>query len=270
MSAKPTFETVPGKTDPDTRRHRSRAQSQPPNGPARFSDGATATMADSIYKQLRHAIVGMELRPGTPISENVIAEEKGVSRTPVREAILRLTKEKLVEVVPKSGTFVARIPLSSLPEAIVVRKALEDVTVRAATKYATPSQIMELRAIVERQREVAALDDASAFHRSDEVFHQALAVAGRYRGIWDLIRQVKVQVDRYRHLTLPQPGRMGLIIEEHTAVVDALAAGDAEQAVRNMELHLDKLQLDISIFRDMWPDYFIHDIEIDESDPEIN
>lgn len=91
----------------------------------------------------------------------------------------------------------------------------------------------------------------------------AFATAGKFSGIWDLILQVKVQVDRYRRLTLPQTGRMAMIIQEHEAVVDALAAGDADAAVQNMDFHLDKLQLDIAVFRDLWPDYFIHDIKID-------
>jgi len=205
----------------------------------------------------------MELAPGTPMSENIISGENAVSRTPVREALLRLTREKLVEVVPKSGTYVALIPLSSLTEGIVVRNALEGVTVRAATANARPSQILEFRALIERQREVADTDNPEAFHRADEDFHAAFARVGNFQGIWDLIQQVKVQVDRYRRLTLPQSGRMALIIKEHEAVVDAMAAGDADLAVRNMEVHLNKLQLDIAVFRDLWPDYFIHDIEID-------
>lgn len=242
---------------------RRRALSQQLQGPARFADGASSTIADTVYQQLRHSIVSLELAPGTAISENAVSEEKGVSRTPVREAILRLTREKLVEVVPKSGTFIARIALSSLVEAIVVRNALEAVTVRAATAKATPSQILELRTIIERQREVDRAKDAEAFHRADEDFHASFASIGGYPGIWDLVRQVKVQVDRYRRLTLPQTGRMSLIILEHEAVVDALAEGNADKAVRCMEVHLEKLQLDIAVFRDLRPSYFIHDLELE-------
>ena len=242
---------------------RRRAASQPPVGPARFSTGAAVTMADSVYQQLYQAIVTMELVPGTPISENVIAQEKGVSRTPVREAILRLTKERLVEVVPKSGSFVARIPVASLSEAIVIRRALEAVTVKAAVKVADPSQIKEFRAIIERQKEAAKADDTEAFHRADEEFHAALATVGQFQGIWDLIRQVKIQVDRYRRLTLPQAGRIETVIQEHESIVDALVDRDADLAVQRMEKHLDNLQLDIAVFRDMWPTYFIHDNNAD-------
>lgn len=258
MSGEPVAKSVQ-----ETSGRQRRAQSRPPGGPARFSDTASTTRANSIYQELHRSIITMELVPGTPISENAISSKMGVSRTPVREAVLRLTKEKLVEVVPQSGTFVARIPLSSLTEAFVVRRALEAVTVRAAVAQASPSQIMEFRALIEQQREISATGDPEAFHRADEQFHAAFARVGKYSGIWDLIRQVKVQIDRYRRLTLPQAGRMDLIIQEHEAVVDALAAGNAGLAVDCMEQHLDHLQLDISIFRDMWPDYFIHDIKVD-------
>ena len=241
---------------------KQRAPSQPPAGKAPFQAGGQ-TIADNIYHELYRDIVSVALPPGTPISEKQLATEKGVSRTPVREAILRLTNERLVEVVPKSGTFVARIRLSSLTEALVVRAALEGVTVRGAVARVTPSQILELRAIVEKQREIGTTVDTDAFHQADESFHAKIASIGAYEGIWDLIRQVKVQVDRYRHMTLPQEGRLALIIDEHSKIVDAIESGDTDQAVKCMETHLDKLQLDIAVFRDLHPDYFIHDKKID-------
>ena len=248
------------KSEPTASR-RKRAPSQPPAGPARFAESA-GTIADSVYRRLYDDIASMDLKPGTAISEKEIAADEGVSRTPVREAILRLAKEKLVEVVPKSGTFVARIPLSSLSEAIVVRRALEAVTVRAACERASPSQCLHLRSLIELQRESAAKPDPRAFHRADEAFHGMIAKIGGYQGIWDLIARVKVQVDRYRHLTLPQIGRMAMVIEEHTAIVDAIEVSDADTAVGAMENHLDKLQFDIAVFRDLSPDFFIHDIDI--------
>lgn len=257
MTGKPAATSVQGNSG-----RRRRAQSRPPDGPGRFSDTTATTRSNSIYQELRGDIVSMNLLPGTAISENAISKKMGVSRTPVREAVLRLTKEKLVEVVPQSGTFVARIPLSSLTEAFVVRRALEAVTVRAAVGHATPEQVAEFRTMIQQQRDIAATGDAEAFHHADEQFHAAFAKVGNYPGIWDLIGQVKVQIDRYRRLTLPQSGRKELIIKEHEAVVEALAAGNTTLAIECMELHLDHLQLDISIFRDMWPDYFIIDINV--------
>ncbi|VAW12191.1 Transcriptional regulator, GntR family [hydrothermal vent metagenome] len=243
---------------------RKRAPNAPPIGAARFADQSVKSIADAIHQRLRQDIVSLALVPGLPISEQDLALAEGVSRTPVREAILRLAKERLVEVVPKSGTFVARIPLSALPEAIVVRRALEGVTVRAAANAATAEQIAEIQSLLEHQARVCEAGDLAAFHLADEAFHAAIARIGRYPGIWDLVQQVKVHVDRYRRLTLPIEGRMATVIEEHRAVLEAMKAGDADLAVARMEDHLGKLQLEISVIRDMWPDYFVHDIQLDE------
>lgn len=242
---------------------RRRSPSQAPTGPARFSSTGSRTSADQVYDRLHAAIASMELRPGTPMSETSLTEEFGVSRTPVREALQRLAKEKLVEIVPKSGTFVGRIPVSAVIEAIVARRALEAVNVAYAVERATASQIIEFRALLQRQREVAETGDLSLFHQADEEFHAAFASVAGFEGIWEIIRSVKVQVDRYRHLTLPQEGRTEMVIREHTAVIDALEARDTERAVKAMEDHLGKLQLDIAVFGETWPDYFIHDRQLD-------
>ena len=182
----------------------------------------------------------------------------------MREAVLRLAEERLIDVVPKSGTFVARIPVSVVREALVARRALEEVTVRAATEKATESQLMELRAIIQRQKETAESGDEAAFHRADDAFHAGLAAAGRLPGIWDMIQQIRVQVERYRRLTLPQPGRMRMVVKEHTAVLDAIARRQPDKAVEKMTLHLNKLRLDIAVFRDLWPDYFVVDPAVDD------
>jgi DNA-binding GntR family transcriptional regulator len=202
----------------------------------------------------------MVLAPGTPVLEKDLTQRFGISRTPVREAVLRLSDERLLEVVPKSGTFVARISISVLREALVARRALEAVTVRAAARNATQDQIIELKAIIQSQRKHAEAGDEEAFHRADEAFHAGLAETGNYRGIWVIIQQVKMHIDRYRLLTLPQPGRMMLVLDEHSSVLDAVQDGDADRAVAQMEAHLNKLRLDIAVFRDIWPDYFIHDL----------
>ncbi len=246
---------------PDTGR-KPRARNAPPK-----SNGAIPVMtknSDLVRRDLRKAIITMELVPGAPILEREITERYGISRTPVREAVLRLAEDGLIDVVPKSGTFVSRIPISVLREAIVARRALEEVTVRAATEHASESQIMEMRAIIQRQREMAEAGDEAAFHHADDDFHAALAAAGRLPGIWGMIQHIRIQVERYRRLTLPQPGRMLMVVGEHSDVLDAIARRDGDEAVSRMVLHLNKLKLDIAVFRDLWPDYFVHDGVFDE------
>ncbi len=247
--------------------HASRRPRAPNAGPAagRHPPRQVAPKSsDVVYRDLRSRIMSMELRPGAAIIEKEITERYGISRTPVREAVLRLADEHLIDVAPKSGTFVSRIPLSVMREAIVARRALEAATVRAATEKATESQLMELRAIIQRQRETAASGDEAAFHAADNAFHAGIAAAGHLPGIWDMIEQIRVQVERYRRLTLPQPGRMEMVVKEHTDVLNAISRRQADKAAEKMTLHLNKLQLDIALFRDLWPDYFVYTPGLDD------
>lgn len=214
------------------------------------------TTADRIYRALRAEIVALQRTPGQPISEKEVALMSRVSRTPVREALLRLSGEGLVEIFPQSGTFIGRIPIAALPEAILVRKALEDLTVRRATEHADAEKIAALNALIERQRKAERRADHDAFHAADELFHATIAEFAGHPGIWRLVEQVKVQVDRYRRLTLPVPGRMGMVVAEHNAIVAAMATLDPARAAAAMAAHLDGLSSSITDVRDLNPEFF--------------
>lgn len=243
MSARPSK-----KTDPGVRRTAA--------GNRRNGRPRTATAASKIYSDLRAELVSLERRPGEAISEAQIALSYGVSRTPVREAILKLSDEGLLEIYPQSGIFVSRIPIAALPEAIIIRKALEETTARLAAERATSSQILALRSVLERQREARAAGDSETFHQADDLFHATVADVAGYPGIWKFIQQVKVHVDRYRRLTLPQQGRIPKVIIEHEAVLTAIEAHDPEQARRAMEAHLESLLDNISATRHINPEFF--------------
>jgi DNA-binding GntR family transcriptional regulator len=215
-----------------------------------------ATAASRIYSDLRTELVSLQRRPSEPISEAEIALSYGVSRTPVREAILKLSDEGLLEIFPQSGIFVARIPVAALPQAIIIRKALEATTAQMAAERATASQLLNLHSILERQREADAAGEREAFHQADEMFHAGIADVAGYPGIWTLILQVKVHVDRYRRLTLPQMGRIAQVITEHKAVLDAIEAHDPPGARAAMEFHLERLLADISATQSINPEFF--------------
>ena len=234
---------------------RSRRRVSAP-GPVTRPAARAATASAIIHRDLRAAIVALRRKPGEPIAEKLIAQDYGVSRTPVREAILKLADEGLVEIFPQSGTFVARIPLGALPEAFAIRKALEEATVRYAAERATGSQIALLRANLELQRERAAAGDFEGFHLADETFHALVAEAAGYPGFWALTQQVKVQIDRFRRLTLPVMGRMPVVIAEHEAILDAIAAHDPAAAARALDSHLDDLQVTIADAQKANPLYF--------------
>jgi DNA-binding GntR family transcriptional regulator len=214
------------------------------------------TAGTAIYERLHSAITSLQMPPGMPLQEKKIAEEFGVSRTPVREALLRLAEAGLVDIFPQSGTFVSLVPVSAIPEAVVIRKSLEGTTVETASAIATPADIAKLDAIIARQRVHAAHNETSLFHEQDEAFHETIAGIAGYPGIWAILKTVKIQIDRARRLTLPALGRMENVIEEHVTIRNAIAAHDAEGARTAMMHHLSAVSPDVAELRIMHPDYF--------------
>jgi DNA-binding GntR family transcriptional regulator len=231
------------------------AARRPP--PPRRAGGGRATAAGTIYAELRDELVSLARRPGDPIVEKQIAAAYGVSRTPVREAVLRLADEGLIDIFPQSGTFVSRIPTAALPEAMVIRRSLEETTARLAAERASRAQIADIDAILKRQREVSALADQHAFHLADEAFHAAIAEAAGLPRVWTVVQQVKVQVDRVRRLTLPQKGRMPLLIKEHAAIAAAIRKHDPAEAAAYMGAHLDRLLRELEGLHHLNPDFFV-------------
>lgn len=222
-----------------------------------LSQGRPATASALIRRALRSDIVALRLKPGTPLAEKEIAEGYGVSRTPVREAVLRLADEGLVDIFPQSGTFVSRIPVHALPEAIIIRKSLEETTARMAAERASRSQVAILHAVMERLRETEAAGDRDGFHQADEAFHAGIAEAAGHPGIWTVVQQVKIQVDRYRRLTLPEEGRLARVIAEHGAILEGIEAHDPDRAAATMGTHLGALLADLGGIKDHNPDYFV-------------
>ncbi|TCL71984.1 GntR family transcriptional regulator [Rhizobium sp. BK251] len=214
------------------------------------------TTAAAIYERLHADIVALKMPPGMPLQEKRIAEEFGVSRTPVREALLRLSEGGLVDIYPQSGTVVSRVPVSAIPEAVVVRKALEGTTVESAAAHATAEDVARLDAIIGRQKAHAAVNNASSFHEEDEAFHEAIAAIAGYPGIWTILKTVKVQIDRARRLTLPVLGRMDNVVGEHVTIRDAIAAHDVAAAREAMIHHLSAVIPDVAELRARYPDYF--------------
>ncbi|AJW47439.1 MULTISPECIES: GntR family transcriptional regulator [Ralstonia] len=214
------------------------------------------TASRRVYLSLRERIVEMELLPGTRIVEKALAEEFGTSRTPVHEAVQRLAEEGLIDVQARVGTFVSRIPLNTLEEAMLVRSALEAAIIEKAAERMTPEGIHKLNVVLERQAQCAREGNRRGFFRTDEAFHATLAELSGYPGVWQIILDVKTQIDRYRLLTLPLEGRMSEVLAEHRAVIDALASSNPKQAVRAMREHLDRVLPVLEITRRQRPEFF--------------
>jgi DNA-binding GntR family transcriptional regulator len=215
------------------------------------------TNATVIYEELFRSIARMELRPGDPLQEKTLSERFGVSRTPIREALLHLAQTGLVDLFPQVGTFVARIPIAAIREAIVVRRTLEEMVVAHVAQIADQKDVAELDVILAQQRLSVAREDIAAFHEADEAFHEALTKSAGFTTLWLMIRQMKVHLDRVRVLALPVEGRMDQTLMEHQRIRDAIARNDVESAKEALHVHLGVIAPYIEELSTRYPNYFI-------------
>jgi DNA-binding GntR family transcriptional regulator len=236
----------------DTLIHTPTGAGRPRRSPAR-----RITSATQVFDVLRGEIVSLRLPPGKPLQDKALIERFQVSRTPVREALIRLAELNLVDIFPQSGTFVSRVPVAAILEAVLIRKALEGITVEKAAQTATPRRMAAIDLAIGRQKAAALVNDADAFHESDEAFHAAIADLAGHPGIWVLLSQVKVQVDRARRLTTPALGRMVQVLVEHARIRDFIAVGDAKAAMAAMNVHVSAVIPDVDELRGRFPNYFV-------------
>nr|WP_305123331.1 GntR family transcriptional regulator [Roseomonas sp. GC11] len=213
-------------------------------------------IARELYAALRQRIVTGELPPGTAIAEAPLAEQLGVSRTPVREVFRRLADEGLLAVKPQIGSFVAPIQLDAVHDSQFVRETLECRTVRLAADHVTPADAAALAAHLERQRPAVREGRARDFFAADEQFHaELIRMAGR-PAIWRVIQDVKTQLDRVRYLSTESQSWLEMIFAEHERIVACVTAGDADGAEAVMRQHLRTVFAAIERLRETRPEFF--------------
>ena len=201
-----------------------------------------ARLADQVFDQLLADIVWGRLPPGTPMAELDLCDRLGVSRTPVREALIKLADIGLVNIYPQRGTFVAPISPEAFRNAQFIREHLECAMVAEAVRYIDATSLRQLNDIIERQEEVARHGTGVDFYEPDEEFHRAIARIGRHEDVWAVIRQTKVHFDRVRHLTLIEDeAHVPLLIEQHREILAGLASCNEIQAVAAMRRHLREI-----------------------------
>ena len=216
-----------------------------------------ATSGSAIYHDLQDQILRIVLKPGTALGEQMLADRYGVSRTPVREALLRLSEERLVDVLPQQGTFVSRLDIALIPEAVVIRQALEGATAQHAARVATDEKLALLDDSLAEQQFYSDRNQLDKFMGADEAFHEAIASIADLPGVWSYLRPAKIHIDRARWLTLPFLGRTTPVIAEHRLIRDAIAAHDETAALKAMTDHLQAVFPDVASLRTQFPDYFV-------------
>jgi DNA-binding GntR family transcriptional regulator len=201
-------------------------------------------VTDWVYEEVRGAIIDLRLQPGTPLREAGIAEQLGVSKTPVREAIGRLEQEGLVETTSFKGAVVSGYSETDLREIYELRELLEGAAARSAAEAASEETLSRLRSTVERGRELQAagrLEDlAELLGEFDEIVYAQVA----NQRVRALIDNLRAHLARIGKLTEGIPGRVEASVDEHAVIVDAIAAKDPGEAERRMRAHIRSVRDD--------------------------
>ncbi|MFC0406905.1 GntR family transcriptional regulator [Roseomonas elaeocarpi] len=229
---------------------------------AAATQGTDAYSWRSIYTALRQEIVTLRLRPGERLSENELAARFGTSRAPVREALIRLVEDGLIDVRPQRGSFVNRISLKSMERARLVREALEIAIIRrAAEQGISEASRAKLEDAIKRQQ--AAADDPEAFTRLDDLFHSGFAAGVALEGVWSIIEREKVQFDRIRFLSLPLVTPVEVLIEQHHAILRAVVERQPAEAEAAVRRHMHEVLRIADGLAQKHPDLIVVDNDVD-------
>lgn len=180
-------------------------------------------LREVVFDTLREAIISGHLKPGERMMEVQLAEEMGVSRTPVREAIRKLELEGFAVMIPRKGAYVAGISLKDIADVFEIRAALEALAAGLAAERITDEELEKMeRAFVSANNTVDG-SNIDTLVKDDTGFHNAIYQASRNTRLVQIINNLQEQIQRFRTASLAMPGRMKVAIDEHKKIVEAIA-----------------------------------------------
>lgn len=215
-----------------------------------------SSVQEMVYRTLRDKIVSMELKPGTIISTQEIADSMSVSRTPVREAFIRLQREDLLDVTPQRSTVVSKINMDRVYQERFIREALEIEVAQKFIEVATPEALARMRrniekqyAAIEEQRYVDYLELDNALHQT--AFTETHEDLGR-----SIVQQMNGHYDRIRLISAWEGQIVYTAMQEHEKYVDYIERKDALHARKLLRSHLQALRMQEEILLTNWSEYF--------------
>ena len=212
--------------------------------------------APQVFERLREMILSLELVPGTVLSRAELAAHFGLSQTPVRDALIKLGEEGLVDIFPQHATVVSRIDATAAAQAQFLRRSIEAEVVRVLAGQPDAALLDQLRAQIDVQAALMGSTSYLDFIAADRAFHRLMYLAAGVPDLFELVRHRSGHVDRLRMLNLPSVGKQRAIVRDHRLIVDAIAGGDAATAQENVREHLSGTLSQIDAIRLAHPDYF--------------
>lgn len=213
------------------------------------------TARQYALRVLRNKILGLELKPGQLVSESEIAEQLGLSRTPVREAFKDLSAAAIVEIQPQKGTFVSLIDMEMVEEARFLRSALERVVVGLLCDNISEEDMNALEENVVLQELAASRKDSYRFFSLDNIFHERLFKSCSKGKVYDFIGGMMIHFNRVRVMNLTEMDVTGPL-EEHKNILAAVREKDKPSAIAEMDKHLSRVNSDKIYLYDRHPEYF--------------
>ena len=214
---------------------------------------------DFSYEKIKEKIMNLELEPGTKISEKELAEELKVSRTPVREAFMKLAQEELLDIVPQSGTTVSRINLNYVEEGRFIREKIEKEIVALACYELSEDYLFQLESNIAMQQLSLGKNNHNhiKLYDLDEEFHRILFQGcGKIR-TWQMLQQLNSHFNRLRVLRLSSDLDWHNIISQHIEIYELITRKEEEKVKEKMEEHLKLVVIEKNLLNDRYPHYFI-------------
>ncbi|GAB4265317.1 GntR family transcriptional regulator [Thermincola ferriacetica] len=199
-------------------------------------------LREIVFEALREAIINGTLEPGERLMEIQLAEEMGVSRTPVREAIRKLELEGFVVMVPRKGACVAGLSMKDIADVFEIRTALESLAAGLAAERITEEELENLERLLVKIGECVQANDLDKLIEVDTEFHDVLFKATRNERLVQIISNLREQIQRFRTTSLASPGRMKYALEEHKKIVEAVSERNVELAQKLAAEHIENAE----------------------------
>ncbi|MDD3334168.1 MAG: GntR family transcriptional regulator [Eubacteriales bacterium] len=222
-----------------------------------LSPTPTETMRDYSLRVLKQNIISLDMQPGKMYSEKELASTLGLSRTPMREALLQLSKIKIVDIYPQRGSAVSLIDYDLVDEARFIREALECSIVKLVCQIVTPEQLMLLQSNVSRQQKYLQSGNIAPLLPLDNNFHKLLYQIANKMQSYDFVSSMTIHLDRVRNMALSTSTDHGFVAE-HQAILDAICKRDGDLAAELVHKHVVRFRIDEQDIRKRYPSYIKH------------
>ena len=195
-------------------------------------------LRDVIFEKLKTAIMNGDLAQDEIISEQQISKEFGVSRTPVREALYKLTATGLIRIIPHKGFLISKWSLKEIRDVFEIRIVLERLAIELFIKNSQPDSIGQLKEIIQKMGKAAKENNFIEAAKMNNKFHDLIIKESNNDEIFNVMEPLKNKINIFRLISISTPYRAGHSVEEHQKILDSIIQKDIAGAKKLIEIHI--------------------------------